>query len=236
LRAPGFPHVSPSAEACTFDQSIRSSEPFNLHCACPSRPALYYSICWPVRQLFILRLIPVGPSVEALQFTLYQSAPPWRLCTALSTSRPLRGDCVHFLLASPSVEALHCTFYQSAPPWSLCAALSISRPLRGGFVLRFPVSRPLRGGFVLHFKSVGPSVEALCCIFSQSAPPWWLCTAFQVGRPLRGGFVLHFKSVGPSVEALCCLFSQSALPWRLCTAFQVSQPLRGGFVYCISSQ
>src|SRR5882762_2248144 len=107
----------------------------------------------------------------------------------------------------------------------------------------FSFSRPLHGGFVLHFQSVGPSVEALCCIFSQSAPPWWLCTAFQVGRPLRGGFVLHFQSVSPSVEASYCIFSQSAPPWRLCAAFSsqsappwfcaifsISRPLRGGFV------
>src|SRR5882762_1877554 len=99
----------------------------------------------------------------------------------------------------------------------------------------------------MHFKSVGPSMEALCCIFSQSAP-WRLCTALSFRRPRRGGFVLRFP-VGPSVEALYCIFSQSAPPWRLCTAFQVSQPLRGGFVlhfksvgpsveasYCIFSQ
>jgi len=108
----------------------------------------------------------------------------------------------------------------------------------------------------MHFKSVGPSMEALCCIFSQSAP-WRLCTALSsvdppprggfvlhslsvgpsveaftsisISQPLRGGFVLHFPSVGPSVEALYFVF-QSAPPWRLCTAFQVSRPLRGGFV------
>ena len=34
-----------------------------------------------------------GPSVEAL-YALYQSALPWRLCTALYTSRPLRGGFV----------------------------------------------------------------------------------------------------------------------------------------------
>jgi len=67
----------------------------------------------------------------------YQSAPPWRLCTALSSvDPPPRGGFVlHSLSVGPSVEAF--------------TAISISQPLRGGFLLQF--------------LSVGLSVE--CCTF-----------------------------------------------------------------------
>jgi hypothetical protein len=83
--------------------------------------------------------------MEALYCTFYQSAPPWRLYTALYVSWPLCGGFIlHFLLLSPFVEVS----YLLVGPWRPPTSLSICRPLRGGLALRFHQSA---------------SVEALYC-------------------------------------------------------------------------
>ena len=141
----------------------------------------------PVRRGLHCTILFVGPSANYSFCVLYQSAPSWRLFTALSTSRPLRGGfMLHFLSVGPSMEALYCTFYQSAP----------------------------RGGFILHFMLAGPSVEVLYCTFYysalsasyftfyQSVPSWRPCTTLpSVG--LCRGFVLYSVAVRHDDEKIC---------------------------------
>jgi hypothetical protein len=93
--------VGPAVEALHFiSWSLRGG----LYC-------IFYQPA-PRHRGFVLLSLSVGPAAEALYCTLHQSAPPWRLCTALSISRPLRGGFVlHFLSAGPSVEALYRTVY-----------------------------------------------------------------------------------------------------------------------------
>jgi hypothetical protein len=219
----------------------------DLCCFSISRPVRRSLSTWHFTGLSVRPVLPFianGPSVDDSFCALYQSAPPWRLCTAPSISQPLRGDFStlsirqpfrrDFLLHFLSVETLCCTLLVGP---AVEALHFISWSLRGGLYCTFYQSAPRRRGFVLLSLSVGPAAEALYCALHQSAPPWSLCT------------VLSFLSVGPSVEALYCTLYQSAPPWRLCTVLYTSRPLRGGFVlhfksvgpsvealYCISSR
>jgi hypothetical protein len=207
----------PSMETCA---AFRSVDPF------VGASQLGTLSAYPSGLYCATLFVASGPSVDDSFCALYQSAPPWRLCTTPSISQPLRERFLYtfypsaprrdFLLHFLSVETLrfYAALYWSAPPLRLYilsvgpsavayAALSISQPL---------------------------AVEALYCSLYQSALPRRLCTLLYTSRPLRGGFVLHSLSVGPSVEALYCTLYQSAPPWRLCTALSISRPLRGGFV------
>jgi hypothetical protein len=196
-----------------------------------------------------------GPSVDDSFCALYQSAPPWRLCTTPSISQPLRERFLYtfypsaprrdFLLHFLSVETLrfYAALYLSAPPLRLYilsvgpsavayAALSISQPLavEALYCSLYQSALPRRLCTLLYTSRPLRGGFVLYFPFYQSAPPWRLCTALSISRPLRGGFVLYFIPVSPSVEALYCALYQSAPLWRLCTALPISRPLRGGFI------
>jgi hypothetical protein len=78
----------------------------DLCCFLISRPvrrslSTWHSIDLSIRP--VLLFVASGPSVDDSFCALYQSAPPWRLCTAPSISQLARGDFLY-------------TFYPSAPP------------------------------------------------------------------------------------------------------------------------
>jgi hypothetical protein len=94
--------------------------------------------------------------------TSYQLAPPWRLYTALSISRPLHGGFVlHFLSVGPP---------------------------RGGFILHFMLAGPSVEVFILHFLLLSPFVKVSYLLVG----PWRPHTSLSISRPLRGGLALRF--------------------------------------------
>jgi hypothetical protein len=236
----------PSMETCA---AFRSVDPF------VGASQLGTLSAYPSGLYCATLFVASGPSVDDSFCALYQSAPPWRLCTTPSISQPLRERFLYtfypsaprrdFLLHFLSVETLrfYAALYWSAPPLRLYilsvgpsavayAALSISQPLavEALYCSLYQSALPRRLCTLLYTSRPLRGGFVLYFPFYQSAPPWRLCTALSISRPLRGGFVLYFIPVGPSVEALHCTLYQSAPPWRLCTVLYTSQPLRGGFV------